>query len=455
MAGKIEVTGFGLELVWSLDGNTISTISPAVHGTLTVHVYEVTSGTMQSSGKAESTHSRCLWAHGDSFRLMTTIWDDKGSMINIYEVGLTFTKVEQYRVHFWAHLNFGVFSPATYRISVTVVQNPDQHELLILNVCNSEVLLRESGSLYRVSFSPDGNFIVAFTAGQLLIWRYTSGHYTQWRELQQVPLSLQFSPTSSSILGHASALLHVLHLNHSHTAPIIESGATIHSVPLDAYSFHNAYIATARHGESAITITNFHSQNPSPSQLIDTGSKILGMVLTGNVLLVQGSDTVVAWLLTDEGEEGRIFGKRRIDCSDSLWAFNPNLSRELRENLMFSVEGETVAVGGYRGPSHLYHTKTGEILNLEGVYSGTVYHFNDAHHPNCDYYHYNSYKPHEPPKYHWLVSEITLQEGWVRDPEGKCRLWLHPRWRLARVDWLGRITTLRIKSSSELIVIKF
>jgi len=451
VAGEIycEVAGSGSQLVWSLDGDMIGIISPPVVGTLIVCVYEVASGAMKSFSIAGPTLKRCLWAHGKSFRVMTTTGGGGGLIINIYEVGSTLTKVEQFHVQ--SHPDFKVFSPATYRISISVVGN--QRELLILNIRNSEVLLQESGDHNYVTFSPDGNFVAAFTWNRLPIWRYTSSRYTRWRELQQAPLSLQFSPTSSSILGHAGALLHVLHLDHSPAAPTIESGATTHSVPLDTYPLHNVYIATAHHRESTITITNLHSQNPSPSQIIDTGLKISVIVLTGNVLLVKGSDTVVAWLLTKEGVVGGTFSKRRVDRSNSLWVMpHPDLL-----DLWFSVKGDIVAVGQHEDPICFYHTKTGEILNLDKAHPGTWHYFNGSRVHGCDHYYHDSYKPHESSKCHWSISKITLQEGWVKDPERKHRLWLHPRWRSSwhYVDWFGQVTTLRLKSSSELVIIKF
>ena len=47
--------------------------------------------------------------------------------------------------------------------------------------------------------------------------------------------------------------------------------------------------------------------------------------------------------------------------------------------------------------------------------------------------------------------------GGVKDPEGKHRLWLHVCWRLDGndVDYFEKVTTMRLKDPSELVVIKF
>jgi len=442
------VNGNSLELVWSLDGNMVSVISQVGHGPFTVDVCQVTSGTILLSSTIESWQNGHLWAHDKSFRVITTTTRlDGGSTINIYEVGFTLTMVEQY--HFQYYITRDVFSPTTYRIAVSY-QDPKDHDLgrhHILNLYNSEVLLWNLSSYEDIIFSPDGNLVAAITLGQVPIWKYTSGRYTRWRQLRQASLSLQFSPTSSSILCCSNAL-HILHLDHTLAASTIESCTTTHSELLDTYPPHGTYVVTVHHGESIITVTNLHPQNPSPSQFIDTGLKILGIAMTGNVLLVGCSDTIVAWLLTEEGVVDGFFGGR-ADCSNCLWDMphNPPLY------LSLSVNGENAGIRSgsgssvYMDPLCLYHTKTGEISNLDGVQMDTIHYFGGS----CCLY------PHEPPECGWSVSQTALEEGWVKDPEGKRRLWLHPRWRSPwnKINWLDRVTTLRLKTSSELVIVKF
>ena len=466
------ITGNGLELVWSLDGKAIGTISPRVSGTITVHTYEVISGTLQSSNTVPSTRGTHLWAHEKTFRVMTTADDRKGSVINIYEVGSTLVKVEQFP--FRSRLAFGVFSPATYRISAFVVGDSNHdHKLLISDVRTSGALLQEAGRYWNLSFSPDGSLFSAFAGDRLPIWRYTSGRYTRWREFRQAPMSLQFSPTLSSILGHAGALLHVLHLDYSTAALAMKPVVTSHSRPLDAFSPYRTYIAAVHRQESTVMITNLHSQDPFPSQSIDTDLEISAMVLTGNVLLVKGSDTVVAWLLTEEGIVEGISDDRRADRNDSLWDISSRahasfwarlLQREGGDDnddnvLEFSVEGEIAAIRHNGHAIRVYHTRTGEILELDQAPLGTGYRFHNSNprRDECDLYHRDLCKHQVPLEHDWQISQAALREGWVKDPEGKHRLWLHARWRSSQndLDWLHNTTTLRLKNSSELVVVKF
>jgi len=466
---KIEhgITGNALELVWSLDGTRVGTLSLPVSGTLTVCVYQVTSGVMQSPGTVQSIGGERLWAHDKSFRVMTVTWDHEGSTINIYEVGPVLTKVEQFT--FQSHPPFGVFSPTTYRISVSVARDRNLYrELLILDVHSSELLLREKDYYQHVNFSPDGSLVAAFVGYQLHIWRFTSGRYTRWRELQQSPTPLQFSPTSTSILGRTGGLLHVWHLGYF---PASLTGTATRRVPRDTYSPYGVYIVTTYRGESVITITNLCSQNHSPSQFIDTGFEISAIVLTGNVLLVKGSDVVVAWLLTEEGVVKGIFDERRADRSDSLWDMpSPPYAGGLKphetedglgdgdfDNLEFSIKNEIGTVGQYMDRAvRVFHTRTGEILGLDKPPLGARYHFGGLCRVNRDLYRHDLPKHREPPELDWPVDRTALREGWVKDAEGKYRLWLHPRWREADdVDWLGQVTTLRLSRSAKTLVVKF
>ena len=496
---KCEVTDDGLEFVWSLDGKMIGAISPRVLETLTVHTYDVTSGETRPLGTLQSSGKPYLWAHGESFRIMTTTeWDRKGRRINIFEAGSALTRAESFHLRFG--YNPGAFSPATYRISFSAAGAPGRDpELLVLDVRNSEVLLREQGSYWRESFSPDGTFFAGFDGDHLLVWRYASGRYTRWKDFRQTPASLEFSPTSSSILGRAGALLHVLYLDHSSVAPTTESAITTRNKPRnphtphsrlrDAYSPNSPYIATTHRGENAITITNLHSQNPSPSQFIDTDFEISEIVLTGNVLLVKGPDAVVAWLLTEEGLVNGVFGNRRANREDSLWNMssrdaalqemssretNPSFwarllgrergnsnDREGDGNLEFSVADGIAAIRQPLGfDIRVYHAGTGEVLEPDKtpLHPGrTWYRFHNPRRDDCDLYHRDSNKRREPLESDWPVSQTTLLEGWVKDPEGKRRFWLHPRWRSAGndVDWLNKATALRLKNLSELVIIKF
>jgi len=469
---KHKITGDGLEFAWSLDGTTIGIISPQVMETFPVHICNVALGTTLSPGTLQSRDNPYLWAHNRSFHVMTTTVGQRGQRIDIFEVGSSITKIESFTLQ--PHSTLKTFSPTTYRICTSVTRGHNNTVLLVSDIHNSRALLQETGTYWGPTFSPDASFFAAFSGGHLVIWRYASGHYTKWKQFQQAPKTFQFSPTSPSILSSAGAL-HVLHLDNTPAIPAKESVTATCSKLLDAFSPNGTYIVTTHFQQSTVMITNLHPQSPCPSQFIDTDMKISAMVLTGNVLLVKGSDAIVAWLLTEDGVVDGIFGNTRADHNDSLWDIalqdkNPGLWARLQQrqgsnydndrHLEFSVEDEIAEVRHNGHVIHIFHTRTGEILksvNMPQHHGRTWYHFHNPHKDECNLYHHNLCMPNKVPNCDWPISQTALEEGWVKDPEGKYCLWLYAHWRSAGndVDWLNRVTTLRLRNSSELVVIKF
>ena len=468
---------YNSELLWSLSGNTIGVVSPGHSKTATmksynVAVYNLISGAVVLSEIFQSGSRPYFWAHDKCFQIATTAEHQKGCIINLLEVGTTLTELEQFSLQPCS--NFGPFSPITYRISVLTLESQNgEHKLLVLDLHTSNILLQAKGPYQKLSFSPDGNLFAAFAKDNLSIWRYTSSHYTYWRELQQSPIPLQFSPTLSSIFGYGGALLYMLHLDYSPASPTIattESSIISHSQLLDAFSLHGTYIATVYCQQSTIAITNLSSQSPLPSQFIDTDLKISEMVLTGNVLLVNSPDIIAGWLLTEDGLVSGI-GGRRANQNDNVWKITPRsvnssiLSRlqrrQVSEYLEFSVNDEIVAIKYNGHIIHCYHTRTGEVCEpVNELISPrqTWYRLHNPLHQNdCNLYHHSYYVQDETPRHDWSFSQAILQEGWIKDSEGRHRLWLHPDWRSAgnEVDWLDKVTTLRLNNSSELVVIKF
>ena len=464
-----------LDLAWSLDGKTIGTISSlkGVYGIYTVHVYDVASGTKLSPGTLHSWMRPYIWACNKFQIMVTAEVDQEHQTIDIFEVGQTLTRIKSFPIQFECILD--AFSPTAYRASVSIEDgHGNDPVLVILDISNSEILLKQAGPYERHSFSLDADLFAAFTGDHLLIWRYTSGHYIQWREFQQTPVPLQFSPTSSSILGHTSTHLHVLHLDYSPIALSIKSVITPHSELMDAFAPDSTYTVTAYYGESTITITNLQPQNPFPTQFIDTDLEILAMILTGNVLLVKSSDLIVAWLLTEDGTVDGIIGNTRADRNDSLWDISlqnlnarwarlfgqRNRNFEVQE---FSVVDEITAIriGGLI--IRAYHIRTGETLTeVPHSHECTWYRFHNQRQDDCSRYHCDLLKQQGPLDHDWPVSQTTLQEGWVKDPEGRHRMWLHPSWRSSDATWLNSATTLRLKTPPksgtnipELTVVKF
>ena len=405
-------------LLWSLDGETIGLMR--MEGRFpALCMYCVASGTMQSLGCLPSSGSPHFWVHNNTFRIMTITWEDGILTADTFEAGSTFAKVKSCSIQ-PGIIRIYSFFPSMNRVSIST-----HGELVILDIQNLRCLLSETGEFYSHCFSSDGGLFAASTKGAdtVRVWKCASNYYTPWKEFlcqdicSSIPPLLQFSPNFSSILGHFSGILRVWHLSDHHSTP-----PNNHEL-LTTIS-HN-YIATANKGHHTITITN--PLLPTPSQFINTDMEIQALVLTGNILLVVGSEMIVAWCLTEEGEVAGVLGHQQADQSSRVWTL-PRPSEP-----MFTVKGQIGAIKDESLIPHIYHTGTGEVLQPIQAPPLTSYYWSDL---KCMWRGWPYLKLHSFSRYHTFHSkagsrdtDTTVQEGWVRDPEGKHRLWLPFKWR--------------------------
>ena len=411
-------------LVWSLDGKAICTIiRPQDNEIYYIYIYNSASGTISSPGTLQSSNAPYLWAHNTTFRVMTIKQDDQAHTINISEVGSVLTKIESFCIKSWNKDNIMSFSPTTHRISVK-----NSNQAWILDIQNSECLLEVTEAFSKHNFPSDGSFFAASSSTSIEVWKYTSGHYTPWKKLSSpdsdsFPSLPQFSPTLSSIMSYFKGGLQVWHLDNTPTVTHLNC-----HIPLAVTSCYGTYMATWHKGGNTISIINLLLQ--APSQFIDTDIEIEVLALAGNVLSVLCCGRITAWLLTEEGVVDGVFGNRRAGHGDTIWTIPvPN-------SLQASVEGQVVIISEVhdtrvRSVCFAYHMETGEVLEPTQV-------------PKCNNPHIyllwaRRNKPYYPNhcklnesiqlKGDWPISRDTLQDGWVKDPEGRYWFWLPVKWR--------------------------
>jgi len=433
VAKEIQCNASGnSSVVWSLDGGMIGMTQDS-----TVHVCCVTSGMIRSPGTLQSSDKLRIWAHDRSFRVMTTWQAGEVFTIEIFEVGSELTKTESFHIKPWGESpRIESFSPATYRISIW-----DSNLLCILDVRSSECLLEETGYFKSHCFSTDGSlFASSMPPSGVHIWKWNSGRYMSWRESTSQDWNsfehspLQFSPTSSSILGRFQRILRVYRLD----SPSVISHPS-GSAPLAILSPSGAYIATARKRGRTVTITSLLSQ--TTPQVIDTDMEISTLFLTGNVLLVLGprvrrSTAFAAWQLTGQGLVDGVFGSRRAGRGDRIWAVSVPYQR-------FAVDDQVLVIKVDENIVHAYHAGTGKVLEPK----------TPPHAPTCWYTDWNMYagehylRCHSPDEQGthsegvWPLLQTTLREGWVKDREGKHRLWIPIEWRASEYR-LGRFPNI-------------
>lgn len=462
--GAAKEIGRGSNIVssmWSLDGGKIGTIlwkwDPDT--SYIVRVYDVASGTSFSLGTLRSKRQPQLWAHNTSFRVMTTEWDCEACTIEISEVRSALAKIESFRISEpWGQDDqIESFSPTTHRTSIS---SPISGRLRILDVRNSECLLEgKCDSSGSHCFSSDGSLFALSSPSGLNVWKYIFGHYTPWREFPSYLGSdsspLQFSSNLSSILGHPTGALQMWYLD----GPSVVARPSSRT-PLVVLSPCGTYIATGHKGGSTIAITNLCSQ--TPPLFIDTGMEIQTLALTGNILLMEGLDALVAWRLTEEGIVDDVYTNRRAHLSNSIWIVPCH-------DPILSVQDQTAFIGeGYSYDTlHAYHIGTGEAVESARA--------PPMHRPRyllknilCGQ-HYPHYRGLEVDKVcsedDWPISFATLRKGWIKDPEGKHRFWMPNEWKTelfsygcwfsSSSGWLSNITTLWLAHETGVFIAMF
>ncbi|KAF9646733.1 hypothetical protein BDM02DRAFT_3118207 [Thelephora ganbajun] len=403
-------------LVWSLDGSTIGIVGTEDWGSSThvMYIYNVASDATHSPGTLESKCKPRLWAYGTSFRVMAARRSRVGTQtIDIFEVGSILIKIESFHIGSQGEFpSITSFSQTAHRISGSA------DSLVVMDIRDSRYLLKEEGSFIFHCFSSDGSFFAAANTGNVRIWKYTPGSYVRWRQFstRDYIRHLQFSPTSSSLSGYTRGVLKLWRLDGPPTDVHCDN-----SDQVAILSCCGSYVAVSRKRDSAITITNLRSQ--TPPCVIDTGMAIRELALTGNILLVLGSNSIAAWRLTGGGTVDGVLPGGRAGPGDTVWTIPlqsgwPSLLAQ-SQTMVIREEEEKKDI-------HAYHTKTGEILELAQL-------------SPCRQRHYWGTTASEDDlrKYGWntssigggLLSRYTLREGWAKDLEGKRVLWLPVEWR--------------------------
>ena len=462
VAKEIVCSANAISLVWLLDGRTIGTLEcpDSRHTRTHITTYDVASGAALFVETIDSSHKPHLWAYEETFRLMTMErypLDRAKLQIQIkgFEAGSYLIRIHTFDIITDAQAedasagrtlgpSIASFSPTTLRVSVSVGS-----ALFVFEDQEPRPLLQVQGHFLSLCFSSDGNLFAASKENKVHIWQYSSlGSYDRWRDFQcqDRTNSIQFSPTPFSILSHSGNILYMFHLEN---LPITSKRDGLLYAGL---SRSGNRIATAHQFRTNISIMDPHSQ--SLSQLISTDLWLEGFLLTSNVLLAVGSAELAAWRLTEEGLVDGEFAGRSPDHGDCIWTIPfSSFGRELE----FKVEGQ-VGMIKHDGKTFLYHTGTGEFLQSIQTPPRLSGQGHDPRGGLCGrhYLHYHGLSQrNSPPEGGWYPSETTLREGWVKDPEGRHRLWLHVEWRKSwdLADWY--ITTQFSLVGGQPVIIKF
>ena len=467
IAKEIECHTKSISMALSLDGREIATIGS--REAPSVVTYDTASGAILSVGELHPSDSLHLQAYGKTFRVTTIQNNPCTASIDIFEVRNPPVKVDSLSIAHGSRSAPSIsFSPATYRLSVEtgcllrVLQNTISPAVTVALDIHRPVqkttqrrtlscLLKEEGHIFlHRCFSSDGTLFAASDGNCVRVWRCgDDDSYSalgKFRPQDCANSSLQFSPTLQSVLVHSRSILQVWG---PHDLPDVSSvDGRQHHVALLRSGNH---IVTAHASSGTVSIIGVHSQ--VPCRVIERNIRVDRLVVAGNVLLVVGSEEAVAWLLK-EGECGGIVVSER---EDGIWAVK--LSRILSTPTL-KIEGRVGVIEPDADTSLTFHTGTGEKLwpTQAPPFSGNPPNLLGRILCGRDYSHlHNLSQRNIPPKDVWQTSKTTLREGWVKDSEGRHRLWIPVEWREIwdPTDWCHDIKTQFSILRGEPIVVKF
>jgi len=468
---EIECSDIGIypvSLVWSLDGQTIGAIFPGEAGTWVVYTYDLDLGAKVSTGTLQSFCKPHIWSHNNTLQVMTILPSkDSQAIVNILEIWPSF--IDAPTKSFSIELNLShvtlhtiSFSPVICRISA-ITNDPHLQTIDILDIQSSKVLLLEEGHFTSTCFSPDGSLVLASThSSDTKIWKYSSEEgYTLWMRypdwsnfLSDKQYYQLFSPTLSSVLISRSSCFEVKQLDDSSTPN--RNRYWLH----EEFSAYGTYVVTAPDGEKIVTITNL---NELFSQSIKPEFSVCGILLVGNILFVVGHDKFAGWCLTEEGMVDGASDNGVSDKDGRLWTIStPGWCPKFWDN------GGIGAVRSSERCILYYNIETGERLDSvsdavpsrmspawRGFDSGPGNFENQVHYTlkYCNFSFRNN-----PPKGNLPNVIPWCTGGWVKYPEGKYqhKFWLPTHWRsgLYGAHWLYDVTTLRLDTTSGLVIIK-
>jgi len=375
---------FRVSSIYSMDGNKIAIAGYSGSGKssfATISTYSLISGTrIYSHRLPEGQTITPIWAHGEFLRLATV----GSGFITVWEIGSTsehtLAEIESLPAPDEVFLeDHTLFLPTLSRLAFIL-----RGAVLIWDTRDSKFLLNFLGgdSFRGLSFSSDGHFFAcgAEKGQEVHLWKESPTGYVLHQKLVPGPTDLLIvpflSPDGESII--LSKDYHETQL--WRTTDPINPPSSVLSQPAKQTSFVLAFspdkslIATGRLGENIATIVDIKSGDPW--LIVDTGTKICGLGVTGSTFVVVGEGKIITWNLP----AGGCVLNARANIHDSVRTirFNPP-SPSPGEVLSASISPDSslfVITPGTYGAFDIYNSSTGKHVVPEDCAGRTSPGFN-------------------------------------------------------------------------------
>ena len=304
-------SSFYLSSAYSMDGKIVAVayidFDAAVVG---ISTYNLLSGThIYSHRDSERPIVAPIWTHGEYLRFATV----KPGFITVWEVGFTskhtLTEIESLPAPDGIGSGQCLFLPTRSRLAFILEQ-----AVMVWDTRDSKTLLNFVGGTPPVglSFSSDGRFFACGTAGQEIhLWRESPTGYVLHRKLVYSMLDLSWltaeedtavlllSPNGESIIASKRPETQlwrttdpVIPLSSVPTRPVTQTRFIL------VFSQDELLAAVARLEDNMVTIIDLRSGDTR--LIIDVGTSIWGLRVTGDTVVVGGDGGIITWNLPAE-----------------------------------------------------------------------------------------------------------------------------------------------------------
>ena len=414
----------------------------------TIMTYNIISGTHLATHLVQEPIGSTIWTHGDSLQFSTR---GLGS-ITIWQTNFTFgyspTKVsylstpsnipEKYVLH-------PVLSWVAFIIEGRVIVWDGQHHKTLLDSVDAE-------NPRSVTFSSSGHFLACGTQGiEFYLWKESPDGYLLHQKFSHgvkgiIPL---ISPNEESIISYSNKNVRLLYITDSSTslASVSTQTAQHHQNSRICFSPDGSLAAVAVRLSSTATILDIKSGTPWLT--INANTKICGLRITGDKVIVIGDERIITWELPARDSTCIVMG---VANSVQTTTFQHPAAIE-RLYASISPNLNYVAIGSLQPPKDLciYNVCTGQELadarsngfnpgftpDSHGVWLSTVHGEVDQWSiieeggPGIIKLQKSGEATNPQSGFPWLspCGHHIADDGWIVSSSGKKLLWLPHQWR--------------------------
>ena len=234
-----------------------------------------------------------IWAHDKCLRVATL----KPGSITVWEVGFssnhTPVMVESFPTPNEIQSARKIeFLPVLAQLAFTL-----KTAVQIWDVQGSRILLNTVGEgIDMLSFSPNGNFFAYVEGPEICVWKNTPTGYILHQKVMCDAWGQYFSPNSELIFINDPQRIYILSTsNPTHSVSNAQTQSIDWTHFILEFSPDQTLAAIAKRSDNTVTVLDLKLRNPQ--FIINVGTKVYGLRMTGDTIIIVSEGKVITWYL--------------------------------------------------------------------------------------------------------------------------------------------------------------